>query len=543
MPSKSLLPALDIPEADIVTFLFERNIPFPPNKDAETKQSYTFVQVKKTAQALGRALILHWNWPKGDVLAIFTPNCIDTPVITFGTLWAAGVVSPVNPAYTVDELTAQLRNSAAKAIATQAAAKRVGIPDNSILLLGRNQTVTDGDSKHFWDLLRKDTGNIRLVPKNSRPKIDPKGDLAFLVYSSGTTGLPKGVMLSHTNIVTNILQIDSVDGRYLTWKRDSVLAFLPLFHIYGLTCHIHQPLYAGYHTIIMFCAYIQNYQITFSYVVPPVLLLLTKHPIVDKYRLSSLRMLHSGAVPLSRDLALATARRINVPVKQGYGLSETSPVTHMQLWDDWSKYFGSIGKLMPNMEAKYRTIGIESSKSDSELEQLHEVPIGKIGELYLRGPNIFQGYYQQVKATSKCLSAEGWLSGRAWQLYITDRIKKLIKYKGSQVAPAELEGLLSYHKDVNDVAVIGVDSPARGTEVPRAYIVRTRSKDESFVSDEDCAAEIICWLNFRVAQHKRLRGGIRFVDAIPKSVSGKILRRTLRAQAQKEADAVNQANL
>ena len=282
------------------------------------------------------------------------------------------------------------------------------------------------------------------------------------------------------------------------------------------------------------CAHVQNFRIIYSYVVPPIVLLLSKHPIIDKYDLSSLRMLNSGAAPLSRELVEVASTRLKIGVKQGYGLSETSPTTHAQLWGEWDKSMGSIGKLLPNLEAKYMT-------TSEDGHEPHEAPVGEVGELYMRGPNIFLGYYNNPEATANCLSADGWFrtgdigyQDKEGNFYITDRAKELIKYKGSQVAPAELEGLLVENEAVYDVAVIGVESKARGTEVPRAYIVRSAKSKAAGVSPAEEAANITNWLHEKIANHKRLRGGIRFVDEIPKTASGKILRRVLKERAREE---------
>jgi 4-coumarate--CoA ligase len=286
-----------------------------------------------------------------------------------------------------------------------------------------------------------------------------------------------------------------------------------------------------------FCAHIQNYKITYSYIVPPVVLLLGKHPVVEKYDLSSLRMMNSAAAPLARELIERASSRIKVGITQGYGLSETSPTTHMQAWEDWNKTIGSVGKLSPNMEALYMTTPEDGSKPQ-------EVAAGKVGELYLRGPNIFLGYHRNPKATAECLSPHGWLrtgdigyQDKDGNFYITDRVKELIKYKGFQVPPAELEGILVENDAIDDAAVIGVYSEEHGSEVPRAYVVRSSKSKSSGVRDSDEAAKLLSWMNTKVSQHKRLRGGIRFVDTIPKSVSGKILRRILKEHARNELKA------
>jgi acyl-CoA synthetase (AMP-forming)/AMP-acid ligase II len=246
-----------------------------------------------------------------------------------------------------------------------------------------------------------------------------------------------------------------------------------------------------------FCRFIQELKITFAYVVPPIVLLLGKHPAVSKYDLSSIRMMNSGAAPLTRELVEAVHKRLGIPVKQGYGLSETSPTTHTQPWEDWNKTIGSVGTLLPYQTAKYMS-------PDEK-----EMPVGEVGELWIKGPNVFKGYLNNPEGTAHALTADGYFKtgdvgyqDKDGNFYITDRVKELIKYKGFQVPPAEGLG-------------------------------KTEAE----------AKEIVDWLSTKVTHHKRLRGGVRWVDEIPKSVSGKILRRVLKVKAQAEQDAGSKAKL
>jgi 4-coumarate--CoA ligase len=309
---------------------------------------------------------------------------------------------------------------------------------------------------------------------------------------------------------------------------------LKILIILGLTCLLHQSCDRGFELVVMnkfeierFCQIIEQYKVTFIYLVPPVLLLLSKHPSISKYDLSSLRMVNSGAAPLTRDLIEAVNKRITLPIKQGYGLSETSPTTHTQPWKDWNTTIGSVGKLLPNMTAKYIN------------EKGEEVPVGETGEMALKGPNVFKGYLNRPELTKDCFTDDGFfLTGDIGHqddngnFYITDRVKELIKYKGFQVAPAELEGILVGHPKVDDVAVIGIFSAEQASELPRAYVKLAPGAD----ANQQTEKEIADYLQSKVAPHKRLRGGIRFVPEIPKSVSGKILRRVLKEEAKKETE-------
>ncbi|KKY19534.1 putative 4-coumarate- ligase [Diplodia seriata] len=547
MPTPSPYPSLDVPNLDVWAFLFDRkDKPYPNDQviylDANTNRTYTYAQIKSTAEDFGKGLKGLWDWQKGDVLAIFSPNCIDTPAITWGCHWAGGIVSPANPTYSADELAFQLRNSGAAAVVTQLpqlavarkAAAAAGLPPDRVIIMGEARDP-DGVTKHFTSVR-----NISGTARFRRTRLNPAEDLAFLVYSSGTTGLPKGVMLTHRNIVANVLMNRALEGVNLDWKSDKVIAFLPFFHIYGLTCLVHHGIYMGVQLVVMdkfdlekFCGHVQTHKVTFAYLVPPVVLALSKSPVVDKYDLSSLRMSNSGAAPLTREIVEELWKKRKLKVKQGYGLSETSPTTHTQEWRDWDAKIGSVGKLMPNQVAKYM---------DPEEK---EVPVGGTGELWIKGPNVFKGYWRNEEATRNALTQDGFFKtgdvghqDSEGHFYITDRVKELIKYKGFQVPPAELEGLLVSHPSIEDVAVVGIYDKEQATEVPRAYVVPAKGIEASPKTEK----EIVAWLTEKVAHHKRLRGGVRFVDEIPKSVSGKILRRVLKAQAAEE-EKVGKAKL
>ncbi|KAK4496087.1 hypothetical protein PRZ48_012066 [Zasmidium cellare] len=553
MPTSSSFPDVEIPDVDLWTFLFERsNKGFADDqviyRSSIGDRKYAFADVLQKARAFGEGLQQAWKWQREDVLNIYAPNDIDVGPVIFGTFYAGGIVSPANPGYSPDELAFQLSNSGSKAIVTTKAflpaalkaAAKANIPKSRILVLGADIDES-GEFKH-WTQLKKTSGTVaRRKPTN------PSKDLAFLVYSSGTTGLPKGVMLSHSNIVADLCQIVGSVGTSYNSGKDKILGVLPFFHIYGLTGLIHQPLHRGIELVVMpgfdlklFLESIQKHSITFIYVAPPVIVRLARDEMVRNYDLSSVKMITSGAAPLTKELVDTVYKKLNIKINQAYGLSETSPMTHTQPWDEWYSSVGSVGKIFPNMTAKYMS------------EDGQELPPGQAGELWMAGPNIFQGYWKNQTATDNAITvADGiryfktgdvGFQDEKHNFYITDRVKELIKYKGFQVAPAELEGKLMDHPLVNDIAVIGVEDPEQHTEVPRAYIVhakkgKTAGDPETGMPTKETEADaqdIMDWTAGKVAHHKRLRGGVRFIEEIPKSASGKILRRVLKERVKRE---------
>lgn len=453
----STYPDVPLAAKPIFDFLFSNPAKTWPDsqvifRDADApSRSYTFGEVRDRAVAFGKGLMSEYGFRKGSTLALFSPNDVDTPAVVFGALWAGAVVSPANPGYTVDELAFQLRDCGAAAVAAhwsaidtvrQACAK-VGIDEERIFLVGE---ARDPERKlRHWS-------QIEAVQWNSRyraAKIAPKEDLAFLVYSSGTTGKPKGVELTHHNMTSNLQQIQSTEGGNLSWdgsahcpgipdapqgQGDVVLACLPFFHIYGLNVLIHLPMFTGVTAVVLarfeiekFCRLIQEHKVTFSYIVPPMVLLLCKHPVVDKYDLSSLRMTNSGAAPLTRELVEACFKRKGVRVKQGYGLSETSPTIFQQRWVDWETKIGSTGRMVPNCQAKLCAVPGTDGVDEANPK---EVGPGETGELYVKGPNVFRGYHDNVAASQDCLDAEGWFRtgdvgfiDQDGDLTITDRVK------------------------------------------------------------------------------------------------------------------------
>ncbi|KIV81017.1 hypothetical protein PV11_08471 [Exophiala sideris] len=543
MPHKSIFPDVTVPDCDLWSFLCREPQHFKGSqviyRDLKSSCAHTFSDVCGASQKFGHCLITRWRWKKGQIFAVYSPNHIDISPLMLGILFAGGVVTPSNPDYNVNELAYQLKDSGASAIATteaglpvaREAADRVGIPNRRIILIDK---LTTRDHAHeHWTKIRQD----QLAPptqSSDRPQLDADKDLAFLVYSSGTTGLPKGVMLSHRNVISDLLLIEGAVGQWYSKPTTKILSVLPFYHIYGLTGLVLQPLHRGIESIVMtrfqlteFLHAIQTHQITFTYVAPPVIVKMARDPIVADYDLRSLEMITSGGAPLSSELIETIHRKFQIKINQAYGLSETSPMTHTQPWIEWHSSIGSIGKLFPNMTAKLMTA------------DAREVKVREVGELWLSGPNVFKGYWRNDMATSESITHDGFFKtgdigyvDESHNFFITDRVKELIKYQGFQVAPAELEGKLMDHPDILDVAVVGVYDDFKATELCRAYIVPRDGKGTT----EDAEA-IIRWLAQRVVYYKRLSGGVRFLKEIPKSASGKILRRLLKEQAKQETQS------
>jgi acyl-CoA synthetase (AMP-forming)/AMP-acid ligase II len=346
--------------------------------------------------------------------------------------------------------------------------------------------------------------------------IDPASDLVALPYSSGTTGINKGVMLTHRNLVANLCQGAPA---LLAGEGERLIAVLPFFHIYGLVVLMAAALSRGSTLVTMprfdleqFLALLQDQRITRAYVAPPIVLALAKHPLVDKYDLSALKSVFSGAAPMDASLERACHERLGCEVIQGWGLTETSPVVTTNHNTPRGPQPGSVGVPLPNTEMR-----VVDPATGADVSR------GETGELLVRGPQVMAGYLNAPEATEAMLDPDGWLHtgdlGRIDEhgyVYIVDRVKELIKYKGLQVAPAELEAVLLSHPEVADAAVVRFPDEEAG-EVPKAFVVARGQVDPE---------ALMAFVAERVAPHKKVRR-VEFVDEIPKAASGKILRRLL----------------
>ncbi len=509
---KGPYPDLEIPETALTPLVLRKANELPDKAAMIDGPSGRTVTYSQLVDSIG---IVAYNlrdrgFKKGDVFGILSPNCPDYAIAFHAVATLGGIVTPINPLYTKNEIAHQLKDAGARFLVTipmfmekaREAADVSGI--EQLYVFGEAEGATPFSS------LLVDNGRAEQVP------IDPYNDLVALPYSSGTTGLPKGVMLTHHNLVANIRQME---GLCYFFESDTLICVLPLFHIYGLVVILNMGLYTGSTIVMMprfelesFLKTAQDYNVTLAHLVPPIVLALSKHPIVDNYKLPRLRTIFSGAAPLGEELTKACMERLGCSVRQGYGMTETSPVTHSSPAPPHTIKFGSVGVPAPNTECKI-----------VDLDTGEALAAGQRGEVCVRGPQVMRGYLNNPEATAQTIDADGWLhtgdigyADEDGHFFIVDRAKELIKYKGLQVAPAELEAVLVTHPCVADAAVIPYPDEEAG-EVPKAIVVlRHASEPEAIL---EFVAE-------RVAPHKRIRY-LEFVDTIPKSPSGKILRRVL----------------
>ncbi|MEU6448614.1 4-coumarate--CoA ligase family protein [Streptomyces sp. NPDC046979] len=485
--------------------------------DGTDGTTLTYEQVDRFHRRVAAALAAA-GVRKGDVLALHSPNTVAFPLAFYAATRAGASVTTVHPLATAEEFAKQLSDARARWIVT--VSPLLDTARRAAELAGGVQEILVCDSapghRSLIDMLASTAPEPRIA-------IDPAEDVAALPYSSGTTGTPKGVMLTHRQIATNLAQLEPLMPAA---PGDRVLAVLPFFHIYGLTALMNAPLRLGATVVVLprfdleqFLAAIQNHRITGLYVAPPIVLALAKHPLVAEYDLSSLKYIVSAAAPLDAQLAAACSRRLGLPpVGQAYGMTELSPGTHVVPLDAMADAPpGSVGKLIAGTEM--RIVSLTDPGKD--------LPPGESGEILIRGPQIMKGYLGRPDATAAMIDEEGWLHtgdvGHAdsdgW-LFVVDRVKELIKYKGFQVAPAELEALLLTHPGVADTAVVGAYNDD-GNEIPHAYVVRQPTAPG--LSE----GEIMMYVAERVAPYKRVRR-VTFIDAVPRAASGKILRRELR---------------
>ena len=501
-----------LPKADLTSVVLERADELGDKValiDGTTgrKVSYKNLedQINHLAAGLNRI-----GFTKGDVCAVFCPNTPEYATIFLAVAKVGGINTTVNSLYPTNDLIHQFNDSKAKILITipafmdraMPAAKECKIEE--IFVLGEANGATP-----FAELLENDG-----IPP--RVMIDPKNDLVALPYSSGTTGLSKGVMLTHENLIANLVLTSSINTLR---DQDVLIGVLPFFHIYGMVLILNLAIYRGVTLVTMprfdleqFLEIVQTYKISCLNLVPPLLLALSKHPAVDNYDVSSIRLISSGAAPLGQELEQACSERLDCQVYQGYGLTEVAGASHINTIPVPVKKIGAVGKVVPNTYSKI--IDTETGK---------ELGTNERGEVLIKGPHVMPGYLNNPEATEHCIDQEGWFhtgdigyADEDGYFFIVDRVKELIKYKAYQVAPAELEALLVSHDRIADAAVIPSPDEEAG-EIPKAFVV---------IKGQITAEEIMTFVAERVAPHKKIRS-LEIVEEIPKSASGKILRRLL----------------
>jgi 4-coumarate--CoA ligase len=505
----SPLADVEIPEVPLTEFVMRTAAQHPDRPamiDGPSGRTYTFAQLADAIARLAGGLQARGFGP-GSTLAIMAPNIPEYAVVFHAVATCGGTITTVNPTYGAEEVRFQLNDAAATLVITvpmfaeTAKEAMEGSPATELTVIGEPS----------FDELFGEPGQ--------QVTIDVHENVLVLPYSSGTTGLPKGVMLTHYNLVANLAQSDSI----LTYDDGEVaLAVLPFFHIYGMQVLMNGLLANGVTVVTMprfdmeqGLELIQKHGVTQFFAVPPIVLGLAKHPAVDSFDISSLRKVFCGAAPLGADLAEEASARIGAAVVQGYGMTELSPISHATVGDDAKP--GSNGVTAPNTLC--RVVDPEGN----------DMGVDEEGELWIKGPQVMKGYLNNPQATADTIDDDGWLhTGDVARIdgdghmYIVDRVKELIKFKGFQVPPAELEALIVTHPAVADVAVIGVPDVEAG-ELPKAFVVLKPGAEATAEDIQGFVAE-------HVASYKHIRL-VEFADEIPKSASGKILRRFLRDQS------------
>ncbi|MFW2332449.1 AMP-binding protein [Ilumatobacter sp.] len=516
---RSPLADVEIPDVPITEFVMRWADETPDRAaiiDGPSGRTYTFAQLRDLIHRFAGGLAER-GFGKGDTLGLMAPNIPEYAIVFHGVAVAGGTITTINPTYGAEEVRFQLRDAGASMLIT------IGMFAETALEAIEGTDVDEVLSLDGGGEAGAEVGDAMalLGEPIAQAPVDPATDVVVLPYSSGTTGLPKGVMLTHHNLVANLAQ--AAPCIQFADEGEAALSFLPFFHIYGMQVLMNASLANGVTVITMprfdlemALSIVQERKVTRFFAVPPIVLALAKHPLVDQYDMSSLKQVFSGAAPLGAELAAEAAERVGCEVVQGFGMTELSPVSHCTVVGDFRP--GTSGVTIPNTEC--RLVDPDTGEDRG---------VGEEGELWVRGPQVMIGYLNNDDATRNTIDDDGWLhTGDVaviddhHHVSIVDRVKELIKYKGFQVPPAELEALLIAHPKVADVAVIGIADEEAG-ELPKAFVVPQPGVE---LTEDEVKAHVAEHL----AHYKHVRI-VEFTDEIPKSPSGKILRRFLRDQS------------
>ena len=535
---KSGYEPITIPNLTLDKYVW-KNIDNWPNKIAiecsMTGRKYTYAELKSLSSKTAVGLSKKYGLSEGDVIAIVLRNLPEYPIIVLGAIEAGMIVTTINPLSTSEEISRQLISSSAKIAfgmpdtvdALVMAKQKPALSDLIIFLVKSGigiEDIPDG-MFDFTEVLQENPVESETVFASRN--LD---DTCLLPFSSGTSGLPKGVMLTHRNIVANceMLKAKLPNEPFIlptTEEHQDVIPFaLPFSHIYGLTSVLLSKLSEGCKIITIpkfqsdsFIDVLVKYKATVLFVVPPICQFLANNEKVQPNHLATVRNIMTAAAPVgTHEAKLILQKAPHIRIIQGYGLTEASP--RLFLGQLGSKNYGSIGWPLPSTEVKIVEI---------DDKYFRGVDVNVEGELLARSASIMKGYLNNSEATKETILANGWLRtgdiasyDENGDFYIKDRLKELIKVKGFPVAPAELESLLRTHTKVSDAGVIGVRHERFG-EVPKAFVVRKENYDVS-------EGELQQFVADKLSEFKQLRGGVEFVEEIPKNPSGKILRRLLK---------------
>lgn len=505
--------------------------------DGYTNQSRTFQDYYYDMGSFAANFQHELQLSNASTISLFSPNHVDYVPVCLAVGIIGAKVVPINPTYTVRELVIILKSSKSDVLILHENLVEIGLEAVKECENIKHVVMMPSGMEGVESKVPEGVIDLNSLKDHSQPiytmneAVDIDASPVVLPYSSGTTGLPKGVCLSHSNIVSNLLQLEQIESMAFP-SNHKLISPLPFFHIYGFTVSALYCAWQGQQILTnsgrfdleLFCQMVEKNKPQRAHLVPPILNALAFSPLAEKYDLSSINMILSAAAPLPKEVEDRVKQRLDCDIKQGWGMSELSPIA--TLCSEYDNKSGSVGQLIPNTYGKI----MDSSGANQSLGPNQE------GELCIKGPQVMLGYLDAPEKTAECLTSDGWLKtgdlakydGDGF-FYITDRLKELIKVRGYQVAPAELEALLLTNPHIKDAAVIPVPDAQSG-ELPRAYVTMETDEASQKVTEEDVKA----WVKERVMPAKRLEGGVVFIEQVPKSASGKILRRLLVEKAKAE---------